>query len=72
MAALSVLDTTVQKTHEWLGDIKRGLQVENGRTAYAALRDTLHALRDQLNTEPDDRRSHSAAIWRRRSAISTG
>ena len=51
MTRLGVLDTTVQKTHEWLRDIKLGLEVRNDRTAYAALRSTLHALRDHLGTD---------------------
>lgn len=48
MTRLAVLDTTLQKTHEWLGDIKHGLGFDNDRAAYAALRATLHGLRDLL------------------------
>jgi len=51
MSKLAVLDTTVQKTHEWLRDIKTGLGFDNDRAAYAALRATLHGLRDLLGTE---------------------
>jgi uncharacterized protein (DUF2267 family) len=51
MSKLSVLEGTVQKTHEWLRDIKQGLGFDNDRAAYAALRGTLHALRDQLQTD---------------------
>jgi len=51
MARLGVLDTTVQKTEEWLRDVKRGLHTASDRTAYAALRSTLHALRDHLATD---------------------
>jgi uncharacterized protein (DUF2267 family) len=51
MTKLSVLDTTVQKTHEWLRDIKEGLGFDNDRAAYAALRATLHGLRDLLATD---------------------
>ncbi|MGO8915081.1 MAG: DUF2267 domain-containing protein [Stellaceae bacterium] len=46
-----VLDSTVQKTHEWLRDIKDGLGLDNDRAAYAALRATLHGLRDLLATD---------------------
>jgi uncharacterized protein (DUF2267 family) len=45
MTRLAVLETTVQKTHEWLRDIKEGLGFDNDRAAYAALRAVLHALR---------------------------
>jgi uncharacterized protein (DUF2267 family) len=51
MSRLSVLESTIQKTHEWLRDIKQGLGFDNDRAAYAALRGTLHALRDQLQTD---------------------
>lgn len=46
-----VLESTVQKTHEWLRDIKEGLALDNDRAAYAALRATLHGLRDLLTTD---------------------
>jgi uncharacterized protein (DUF2267 family) len=48
MAELAVLDTTIQKTHEWLKDIADGLGFRNQRSAFAALRATLHTLRDRL------------------------
>jgi uncharacterized protein (DUF2267 family) len=48
MTKLGVLDSTVQKTHEWLRDIKEGLGFDNDHAAYAALRATLHCLRDLL------------------------
>ena len=51
MAELGVLDTTLQKTHEWLRDIKEELGFDNDHAAYAALRATLHGLRDQLATD---------------------
>lgn len=51
MAQLSSLETTVQKTHEWLRDIKKELGFDNDRAAYAALRATLHGLRDLLGTD---------------------
>lgn len=47
----SVLDSTIQKTHEWLRDIKEGLGLDNDRAAYAALRATLHGFRDLLATD---------------------
>ncbi len=51
MTKLGILDTTVQKTHEWLRDVREGLGFDNDRAAYAALRATLHALRNQLTTD---------------------
>jgi CBS domain-containing protein len=51
MAQLAVLDTTIQKTHEWLKDITDGLGFPNERAAFAALRATLHTLRDRLPQE---------------------
>lgn len=51
MTKVAALDTTLQKTHEWLGDIKSRLGFDNDRAAYAALRAALHALRDQLGTD---------------------
>lgn len=51
MTHLSFLETTVQKTHEWLRDIKKELGFDNDRAAYAALRATLHGLRDLLGTD---------------------
>ncbi|MBX6368430.1 MAG: DUF2267 domain-containing protein [Rhodospirillales bacterium] len=48
MSKLAVFDTTVQKSYEWLHDVRDGLGVEDTRSAYAALRATLHALRDHL------------------------
>lgn len=51
MSKVGVLDTTVQKTHEWLRDVREGLGLDDEQAAYAALRATLHALRDQLQTD---------------------
>jgi uncharacterized protein (DUF2267 family) len=48
MTELAVLDTTIQKTHEWLKDITDGLGFHNQRSAFAALRAVLHTLRDRL------------------------
>ncbi len=49
MAKLAVLDSTIQKTHEWLRDIKDELGLDDEQPAYVALRATLHALRDCLD-----------------------
>lgn len=49
--SVEVLDTTIQKTHEWLRDIGIELGDENPRHAYLALRGTLHAIRDFLPLE---------------------
>lgn len=51
MTHISGLDRTIQKTNEWLRDIGEGLHLENRRTEYAALRATLHAIRDHLSTD---------------------
>lgn len=44
---IEALDTTLQKTYEWLHDIRVEIGIEN-RHAYLALRGTLHAIRDFL------------------------
>jgi uncharacterized protein (DUF2267 family) len=49
--SVEALDTTVQKTNEWLRDIAVELGTDNRRHAYLALRGTLHALRDFLPLE---------------------
>jgi len=51
MTKAAVLDTSLQRTHEWLRDIGRELGFDNERAAYAALRATLHAVRDRLPVE---------------------
>jgi uncharacterized protein (DUF2267 family) len=51
MSNVAILDTSVQRTHEWLHEIERELGFDNERGAYAALRATLHALRDRLPVE---------------------
>ena len=51
MAKAAILDTSVQKTHEWLHEIGAELGFDNERAAYAALRATLHAVRDRLPAE---------------------
>lgn len=51
MTKAGVLDSSLQKAHEWLRDIKEGLGIDDDRAAYAALRATLHGLRDLLGTD---------------------
>lgn len=51
MTGLEVFDATLQKTNEWLDDIAHELALEHRHAAYAALRSTLHALRDRLLLE---------------------
>lgn len=51
MTKAAVLDTSLQRTHEWLHEIGRELGFDNERAAYAALRATLHAVRDRLPVE---------------------
>jgi len=51
MSDTPILDTSVQRAHEWLHDITRSLGFGSERSAYAALRSTLHAVRDRLPVE---------------------
>ena len=51
MTKAAVLDTSLQRTHEWLRVVGEELGFDNDRAAYAALRATLHALRDRLPVE---------------------
>jgi uncharacterized protein (DUF2267 family) len=51
MTKAAILDTSVKKTHEWLHEIGSELGFDNERAAYAALRATLHAVRDRLPAE---------------------
>lgn len=48
---LDVIDTTVHKTYEWLGEIRNELHVEDSQSAYHALTAVLHTLRDRLGPE---------------------
>lgn len=48
---LDVIDTTVQKTYEWLGEIRDELHVEDSQSAYHAMTAVLHTLRDRLTPE---------------------
>jgi uncharacterized protein (DUF2267 family) len=47
----STFDHSAQKANEWLRDIGARLGTENQSTEYAALRATLHAIRDHLSTD---------------------
>lgn len=51
MTKAAVLDTSLQRAHEWLHEIGGELGFDNERAAYAALRATLHAVRDRLPVE---------------------
>ena len=42
---------TVQKTNEWLGELRGDLGWDDQHQAYAGLRAVLHALRDRLTVE---------------------
>jgi uncharacterized protein (DUF2267 family) len=48
MTTVDVFTTTLQKTHEWLRDIRELLGWESDQRAYLALRAVLHTLRDRL------------------------
>ena len=51
MTRAAVLDTSLQRTHEWLHEVADDLGFDNERAAYAALRATLHVIRDRLPVE---------------------
>ena len=51
MTGLDVFDRTLQKSHEWLDDIRYELDFSERKQAYRALRSTLHGLRDCLTSE---------------------
>lgn len=51
MSRLSTFDKTTAKTYDWLADVSDALGCEDTRSAYAALRATLHALRDHLTVD---------------------
>jgi uncharacterized protein (DUF2267 family) len=51
ITGLDVFDTTVQKTNNWLHDLKQVLRWPDKHKIYLALRVTLHALRDRLTVE---------------------
>jgi uncharacterized protein (DUF2267 family) len=45
---VEAFDTTLQKTHAWLREIREDLGWSSEHAAYLALRGVLHALRDRL------------------------
>ena len=47
----NAIERTVQKTNIWLHEICDGLDVQDERVAYHALRGVLHAIRDRLTVE---------------------
>ena len=51
MTKAAALDTSLYRTQEWLHEIGQALGSDNDRAAYAALRATLHAVRDRLPPE---------------------
>ncbi|MDB6091523.1 MAG: hypothetical protein JWN85_4307 [Gammaproteobacteria bacterium] len=51
MTGLSVFDTTLHKTNQWLNDLMQLLDWTDKNKAYLALRVTLHALRDRLTID---------------------
>ena len=48
---IEALNSSMQKTNEWIRDVAQELGDDNRHHAYAALRATLHALRDRLSLE---------------------
>lgn len=48
---ISGLDATIQKTNEWINEVKDEIGCMDRNDAYLALRSTLHALRDRLMPE---------------------
>jgi uncharacterized protein (DUF2267 family) len=51
MTTAAVLESSIQKSHEWLHEIGDELGFDDEHAAYAALRATLHATRDRLPVE---------------------
>ena len=54
---LEILETTVQRTHQWIGSLAEAAHLDN-HTAYQALRAVLQTLRDRL---PAPEAAHFAA-----------
>ena len=48
MNQVDVFQTTLNKTGEWLRDIRQLLEFDSDQRAYLALRAVLHTLRDRL------------------------
>jgi uncharacterized protein (DUF2267 family) len=51
MTGLAGFDTTVHETNAWLKGLMERLETGERRLAYAALRSSLHALRDRMTPE---------------------
>ena len=51
MTGAPILETSLQRAHEWLHDIQRELGFGSEHASYAALRATLHAVRDRSPVE---------------------
>lgn len=51
MTGLDTFDTTIHETDQWLKSMMLKLRSEDRHAAYAALRATLHALRDRIGPE---------------------
>lgn len=51
IAVDNLFTSTVQKSAEWIHELMRDLDTDDPHQAYAALRATLHALRDRLTIE---------------------
>jgi uncharacterized protein (DUF2267 family) len=49
--AIHELDTTLQQANTWLKEIMQRLGTDDARTGLAAMRATLHALRDRIGPE---------------------
>jgi len=52
------INSSVQKTYEWLAELEHELHITDRQAAYHALRSVLHALRDRL---PVEEAAHLAA-----------
>ena len=51
ITGIESLDQTIQDTNVWIKAIMERLQVDDRHVAFAALRGTLHALRDRIGPE---------------------
>lgn len=48
---LDVIDKTVAKTYQWIGEVGHRADLEDPHAAYRVLRAVLHALRDRVDPE---------------------
>lgn len=48
---VSMFDSSIQRTDEWLDDVMKELNIKNRRNAYRVLKATLQALRDRLTPQ---------------------